>query len=781
MSVRRITNFLLAFVALLVLVGATLYLALSKSGRPIRSGSEPLDALAAPVTVRFDRWGVPAIAATSGLDAAAALGWLHANDRLFQMELTRRAAVGRLAELFGERAAAHDRRVVRLGFRSALRRLTASVPPPTRALLEAYANGVNAWIEARGSDLPPEFRLLRHRPEPWSAHDSLGVLFVMARTLSPVVEPPEEDLFRFLRAFGAERARELAGDRAAVVFDEIVALAAEVRAEPTRIDKNAEGDGLGSNNWAVAPARAASGHALLANDPHLDLRLPNVWYQARIAAPDYDALGMTLPGAPGVVLGRGSNLAWACTNLYLDDVDLFFERVDPTGARVLRGDEWIAMTVERETVRIGDREETIEVRRTDRGAFLETDRELGLPSRSVAWTGWESGDQIAAFIGLAGAGSIAEVPAIIAGYNFPAQNLLVAAASGAIAWTPLGRGPRRIGWDGRFAAPAWRTDIGWQGLIPAAENPLLVNPESGALATANSRLPIARPSWFGEDFETPFRLDRILERLVATADWTPESLLALQSDAVSLWAKKLVANLGDGHVGDAAKAAATLAGWNGDMATAGPAALFALFEREIQRRIFEDEAHRANLPRFGTRKRLAALLDGELSASFWDDVTTAESEERDTIVAAALESAWRQAVARWGDQVSRWPYGAIHKLTLNHALGSLPLIGRRFERGPFEVAGSASTILAFGGPWKGDAMDVTYGPSMRFVTDAADPESSLAILPGGQSGHPWDPHYADQLPLFLSGAARPTAWGREAIERATLSTLRLEPAAPRND
>ena len=203
--IRPVLRTLLVLVAVVVAVGAALFWAWRRSGRPQREGEIRIARLSAPAEIRYDARGIPAIAASSTEDAMAALGWAHANDRLFQMELTRRAAVGRLAELFGERALDYDRRVRRTGVRRMKQRLFESASPATRALLEAYAAGVNAWLEARGSDLPPEFRLLGHRPEPWRPEDSISVIAVMARSLSPVLAPPEEELLGLLRAFGPER------------------------------------------------------------------------------------------------------------------------------------------------------------------------------------------------------------------------------------------------------------------------------------------------------------------------------------------------------------------------------------------------------------------------------------------------------------------------------------------------------------------------------------------------------------------------------------------------
>lgn len=778
---RKLLRSLAIALAAAAFVASGAFLWLRASGRAQRSGSAPLAGLGARVEVRFDRFAVPFVRAGSARDAAAALGWLHANERLFQMELTRRAAGGRLAELFGERALGYDKRIRALGFPGATERLLASATPETRELLDAYAAGVNAWISARGADLPPEYRILRRRPEPWRPVDSIAVIFVMARTLSPVLEPPEDDHFRFLRAFGPERARELAGDADATIFAEVEELARATQAPADELGGRAEGAGLGSNNWAVAPARSASGNALVANDPHLGLGLPNVWYPAAFDAPDYRAVGMTLPGAPGVVLGRGERVAWACTNLYVDDVDVFLERLDETGTKVWREGGWTPISVERDRIRVGAgknaREVEIEVRSTDRGALIEADREAGLPARSVAWIGWRPGDQVATFLALARARSVEDVPAAVAGYVFPAQNIVAGDADGRLLWTPLGLSPRRFGWDGRFPAPAWRADVGWDGAVPASENPVLRDPGDGLIATANSFLPIEQPAWFEGDFDTPYRMDRIREKLAARTDWSVESLLALQGDVVSLWARELAGWLDAGLPGDAGRAVAALRAWDGAMAPRGPSALFALVERELQRAIFEDEAERAGLPRFGTRWRLRRLLAGEMSPGWFDDVRTAAAEDRRTILARALETAWRDGVARWGEDVARWPYAEIHTLKLDHPLGSVPVIGRWFDLGPIPLPGSATTIFALHGPWRDGRIDISYGPSMRLVTDAADPSATLAVIPAGVAGHPADPHYADQLPLYLAGEAIRLPWTREAVERAAMSTLTLEPEA----
>ncbi len=776
MFLRKILKVLVVLVVLAAALLGGGFLWLKGRGLPQREGGAVLAGLGKPVEVRWDRWAMPYVEAASAADATAALGWLHANDRLFQMELSRRAAAGRLSELFGERALAYDKKVRRLRIRAAAEKLVASASPESRALLAAYARGVNAWIAAHPHDLPPEFQLLRSHPEPWQPADSMGIVFLMARQLSAIFEPNEEELFGFLREFGADRARELAGTPDAKIFDEVKRLAGEIPAAGEPVGGTPEASGLGSNNWAVDSARTATHSALVANDPHLGLGLPGVWFQAALRSPDYEASGMTIPGVPGVVLGRSANLAWAMTNLYVDDVDLFVERLDVTGTKVLRGEEWVPIAVESAKIRLDDGEEVqFDIRSTDRGPLLEPDPIHGLPARSVAWSGYEEADQLLALMNLARAKSVAEVPTAIAPYSFPPQNLVVGDRDGHILWTPIGRAPNRYGWDGRFPAPGWKSEVGWAGLLPAADNPVLIDPPANLIATANSFLPVALPSWFQGEFDTPYRADRIRELLAASSGWTPAGLARLQGDTTSLWAKWLVPQLAGVHTGDAAKAWQALAAWNGEMGERGAAALFALVERQLQRAAFEDEATAAHIARFGTRWRLMRLLAGEMAPTWFDDVATPAIEDRAAIIERALAAAWKEGAARWGSEVAQWPYAAIHRIRLDNPLGSLPLLGRWWNRGPFPLPGSPTTIMAFGGPWTGDEIDVTYGPSMRLVNDLGDPDRALSILPGGQSGHPADSHYDDQLPLYLRLETHPVPWTDAAIEKATVSRLRLVP------
>ncbi len=775
---KRARWWLLGF-ALLFLLAALYGAWVMRSGLPQRDGELRLAGLQAPVEVRWDRYGVPHLKGGSGRDLALALGFLHANDRMTQLELGRRAAAGRLAEVFGPGAVPMDAEARMLRLREAAEATLTRAGPESREWFDAYAAGVNAWLKRRGDDLPPTLKLFGIRPEPWTPVDSLGFVFLMARDLSFWQGRPEEMRFEWLRRFGPERTQDLLGDPNLHLPPAMVAMA---QAEHAAVGRAATASvpapdlALGSNNWAVGLSRSAEGLPLVANDMHLPMQLPGLWYQAHFRAPDYEVMGVTLPGVPGVVVGQNPDLAWALTNVMMDDHDLFFEELDPAGERVRRGDEWAPIATERVEIPVRwARPVPLTLQATDRGPLLPAEPTRGLPPRSLAWTAYLQDDPLAAFLHLGRARRVADIPAGIGGFVAPAQNLVAADRDGGLLHLILGRMPRRLYGDGRLPAPGGDAAYGWDGLRDASENPRRA-PEDDSLVTANDDTrpqPGAGP--LTADFDGPARAKRIRELLGQKPRWLAADFAAMQGDAVSLFARELLA-LSDGtYVGSAARAREALASWDGRMGVDGTSALFALYEKRLTEAIFGDELDVAQVTGPVRRAWLMRILHGEMDGAWFDDVATPDVESRDAIIAKALGEAWDEGAERWGEDVSRWEYGEFHRLTLRHPLGMLPVVGRLFNRGPFPIGGSATTIAAFPLPGPGKAASVNEGPTVRWVAVAGDGDRSLAVLPGGQSGHPLDPHYDDQLGLYLRGATRPVTWSEEAIAAATVSTMKLQP------
>ena len=787
---RKLLILVLSVAVLVLLIAAGAAWKLGRSGLPARDGEHRLAGLEAAVTVRWDRWGVPHVDAESDADAVAALGYLHANDRLTQMELGRRAVAGRLAEILGEAAVEADVYFRTLRLRATAEAMWERAGPDSRRLLVAYAAGVNAWLAERGADLPPGLRLLGVEPEPWQPADSLGFALLMAEDLSFWQGRPEEERFGWLAAFGVEGVRELLDEPQLQVPEEILELARGRVAGRFNPGPAADASSPGSNNWAVGGSRSASGRPLIANDPHLGLVLPSVWYQALIRSPQYEAAGMTLPGAPGVVIGRGPHVAWALTNVMLDDHDLFFERLDEAGERYLRDGEWRPVEVEEQTIRIrGGGSRRLTLRSTDLGPLLDADPAAGLPTRSLAWTAYEPAEPLAAFRDLARAATVEEALAAIEGYVCPAQNLVVAFDSGGLLYTVLGRVPERraeagAGGEpppsgaalGRLPAPGWRTAYGWRGLRPRDGNPTVLSPAADRLVTANHDIrPPGYPLSLTAEFYTPHRADRIAELLDGRDGWDAAGFGAVQTDVVSLYARDLMAAIAGGYEGDAGRAYEALSRWDGAMELTGPAALYAILERRLLSGIFGDEAEAHGLQPFADRGMLLRLLRGEMSPRWFDDAATGEEEDRRQILSRELAAAWREGRERWGGEVAGWDYGLLHALTLRHRLDRLPFFGRWARRGPYATPGSGTTVAAFSARSDEDPRRVTDGPSMRWIVDLGGGDQAFAALPGGQSGHPGDRHYDDRIGPYLAGELQPAAWSEAAIAAAAVSTMRLVP------
>lgn len=785
MNVRKLVRGTAWVVAIVAAASTAAFLWWRSSGRPQREGEAPLAGLGADVEVRFDDAGVPHVRAGSLEDAARALGWLHANDRMGQMELLRRYAQGRLAEIVGPAAARSDRNVRELRYPQTVAALEAALGDESRAVLTAYAQGVNAWLEQRDGDLPPDLLLLRVRPAPWTPRDSLCVQLRMSQMLSYSVGR-EFTRTRWLHELGERPAQILIGARLDDVPPATLKELSErwAAASDTQKAQAAKVTSNGSNNWAVAGARSTSGNALVANDPHLSLGLPALWFQAQIRAPDYEAAGFTIPGLPVVVIGQGPRLAWGFTNTELDVCDAFLETLSEDGRSVRRDGAWSAVRVQPERVVVrGEADLEFDALSTDIGPLLSTANGLRY---SVAWTGHQAFDPLRTFLGLARASGVDAAPALARDFIGPPQNLVCGDASGAIAYVLLGRNVERGAGSGRVPLLAENTAHHWRGLRPYEHAPSSIRPADGQLVTANNDLRPALAEYpFPQDAASDHRARRIAERLAERERWDASALGALQSDSVSLYALELVAAVaelasvpGPPLAEDAQRALAGLRAWDGDMAEHGPSALYFLLEAQLDTWIGETTRAALSFPE-RDRVRLEALL-GRLDEPF----LTAREESAQALglrrakVLDALSRAWREGAQVFGAELSKWNYGARHTWRPEHPLATIPLLGRAFDAGEHPVPGSGTSPCVFSGPRQRAAdgvprVAVEHGASLRFVADCGAPDASLAVIPGGQSGHPFDAHYADQVSTYLAGELRAVRWSEAAIEAATRARLRL--------
>ena len=745
-----------------------------------REAEATLDGLGAGVTVIYDDRSVPHIFAASEDDAIRALGYVVARDRLFQLDLQTRAASGRLTELAGARALELDREPRRLGMTRAAERKLAALDPASAGAraIAAYAEGVNAYIARMSpADVPLEYRLLGALPERWRPINSVHLLNRMGWTLSY----GESDLDR-------ERAARLVGRRAADALlprdmplqEPIVpngsggvprldesplpppgapehgAPALAVLPAAPRHDLLArDGDALGSNNWAVAPARTQRGHALLAGDPHLDLTLPSIWYEAHLVVPGkLDVYGVTIPGAPGIVIGFNRDVAWTFTNTEADVVDFYAETVDdgarPTRYMVDRAWRPLESRVERYLGPSGAVVAVDTVLYTHRGPMRrDGDRWL-----SMRWTVLDASNEVDALVRASHARSAAEWYEAMREWSAPAQNMLVADRAGTIAIRSTGHLPLRGGRAGREVADGARSSNDWSGFRPPERYPQAADPAQGFLASANQQPvdPRTDSSYLGAAWADPWRAIRINTLLRADSAATPESMRRDQTDPGSARADAFVpaflaaaaARTRDHADARLAESARLLGEWDRRYTREDRrAVLFELAMSELVRRTWDELA--AN----GEGGRRVATPPGSVllrllrdsASAWWDDSRTGDVREtRDMILAASLRAALDSAERRHGaPDGPGWRWGAVQHANIGHLLG---LAG--FSRRGLEVQGGPSTLNPVGG--RG-----TFGPSWRMVVELGDEVRAWGTYPGGQSGNPASRRYDDRIATWQAG------------------------------
>ena len=742
-------------------VGALRYLEeLKTSGLPQRWGTEVVEALDDTVRIGFDQQGVPFVEAASTRDLAVGLGYLHANDRLFQMELGRRMGQGRLAEILGSDLVSLDLRQKTLGLADVAERSHALSSERAREWYSGYAEGVNAWIDGRGDDLPPEFRLLGFQPEHWSPSDSALFALLMADDL---IHPGEYEVTNaaWVGMVGSSGLAEVLGVDDVHLPADLEGWIQRAEAKGETSDPGAERRGY-SNNWAVGAERARRGSALLAGDPHLSLRLPAQFFMVRLRAPGFDAFGATLPGHPAVAIGRSATRAWSLTNTGLDVDDLTLEKYDAERDAVERAGGWLA--VERETVTIevrGSDPVTATVARTDRGPLLPAvpdASDVTAYPRSLTWTALEPGDSLELFLSLVEDPSRDAVREAAAGFVAPAQNLVCAELDGTTWFTVIGRAPDRIAGDGRLPVLGSAEGYGWRGLHPQSANPFVESSADGALWTANNDI---RPEGYALSFESQWapddRAEGIERRLSERDDWSVEDFLALQLDLHSLLAERVVGALDVDDTGgdpEAIEVLEHLQGWDRRMTGSG-GALFVLLMRRLEGAIFDEKLDSERLSGPDGRRlddAVARLLAGQISSAWFDAPGTDVIEGRSDVLPRALASTLALGEELFGTRdIEQWRLDQIQTLELAHPLSSAPLIGPDLKRGPIGLDGHGSTIAALWTRWNGRGFRVTGGASLRWATNVEDSVLTYHVQPGGQSGHPYDVHFDDQLEHWRAG------------------------------
>ncbi|MCL6430391.1 MAG: penicillin acylase family protein [Anaerolineae bacterium] len=768
---------------------------------PRVSGRLRLRSLEGVVEVLRDRWGVPHIYAQSVHDVMFAQGYVHAQERLWQMDWSRRLAAGRLAEVLGEAALPLDRWVRILGLRRAAEAALPLLDGEPRAWVEAYVAGVNACMARE--PLPIEFTLLRYEPEPWTAVDSLSWGKVLGWNLSTNWEA-ELLRARLIARIGAKEAAALEPpypDRCPYILPpgtDYSDLGDEALRRARRAaDVGGLGTvpGIGSNNWVLAGTRTASGKPILANDMHLILGVPAIWYENHLSGGGLEVTGVTFPGVPGVVAGHNAHVAWGFTNGFPDVQDLYMERLrrleDGRVQYELRG-EWRDARVVHEAIRVrGGKTVTEEVIITGHGPIINALAPdlAGEQPLALRWTGHDPDAIIRALHGMDRARSCDEFYEALRHWSVPVQNTVYADTEGNIGFCHAGRVPIRAAGDGRVPVPGWTGEYEWTGYIPFEHLPHLHNPPQGYIVTANNRVVgDDYPYWLGNDHCTGDRAQRIIELIEARERTDLGYVQEMQFDQLSPAARAVAAHLArlEPADGELTSIVQVFCAWDGQLDKGSvAAALFELFiprfvQLALKERLGDLTAHYLGK---GPTPVLAETT--MLGCRAWEWVERAlshptevgfDAQTRDRLAAEALREVAAGLREELGPDMANWTWGRLHRLTFEHLLGRSKLLAPFFNRGPYPVGGDATTIWATGPSTAELRGETLTGPPYRFIVDLGDPGRSLSLLAPGQSGHPVSPHYDDQIEAWFSKGYHPMLFERKEVEREAGARLVLEPA-----
>ncbi len=828
-----------ALVAIIVgVVAGTLFLRYSVSRAfPETEGTVQIAGLDGNVEIIRDSMGVPHIYADTPRDLFIAQGYVHAQDRFFQMDFWRHISYGRLSEMFGDSQIDTDTFIRTVGWGALAEKQYEAEPAEGKALLDAYSVGVNAYLETQSpSDLSFEYsviELLNHdyTPEPWTGAQSLAWGKVMAwdlggnlgaeigRSMALGVLPPERV---------AQLYPPYPGDRNPYIIDGSPAEAGTPSALQASVDARAalssaataieavyaltgggEESGIGSNSWVVSGERTPTGMPYLMNDPHLAAQMPSIWYQiglhcrAVTDACPYDVVGFSFAGVPGVIIGHNADIAWGFTNVGPDVQDLYIEKINPANPDQYEVDgEWVDMDKHTETIAVagGDTRE-ITVRSTRHGPIISDVYEpledfdqsgIDTPSRyaiAFKWTGLDEDLPSVSqpVFGIDTASNFAEFRDAALLFAVPSQNMVYADTEGNIGYVMPGNIPIRASGDGTLPVPGWTDDHEWTGYIPYEELPWVLNPESGYIVTANNAVVSDDyPYLITKDWNYGHRAKRITSLLRSNPGIPLEDHMRIQFDSFDMNASRIMPFLlsaiarTDVDISETGETAVTaLESWDfQDSANSAGAAVWNATWKNLLAQTFHDDLPESIWPEGNSRWfEVVGTMLANPNDLFWDDSTTQRTETRDDMLVAAFTAGIEELTGMLGPDATTWTWGAIHEMTfINQSLGmsGISIIEDRFNRGPYPASGSEGIVNAVG--WTAtEGYQVDWLPSMRMLVDLADLSNSLAIHTTGQSGHIDNEHYDDMIPLWLRGQNVPFLWDRADIRADAEATLYLTP------
>jgi penicillin amidase len=773
-------------------------------------GTVRVKGIKSDVKIYSGDYGVPHIIASGDEDMYFALGYMHAQDRLWQMDLTRRVAEGKLSEIFGSQTIKFDKLFRTIGINRFAYRWYQNISPKSKQILNSYSEGVNTFITDHYNQLPVEFDLLNYKPIPWQPEHSLMVTRMMGWDLN-LAWYSDYIMGELVNKVGLEKASEIFPDSSIAIFkkqiiidstetdslreisntnlDETLALGKDFfkTYESYRDFFNINCTHMGSNSWVVSGSKTETGKPILANDPHLAFMAPSKWYEVHLKSKDMDVTGMSIAGVPGVAIGHNNVIAWGLTNLMNDDNDFFLLEKDSADENKYKFEKQVySLDSVREKINVKDSSEVyFTVKNTILGPVVSNLESKGFISENdhdtyknklltFKWTGFENSDEVDAFYKINKAKNWEEFKSGLKEFCVPAQNFMYADTSGNIGCKVAGKIPiRKTENKNDYIYPSY-SNMEWAGFVDFSELPEEYNPRQGYIVTANTNpfdwlKTLNRNSYYiSYIWEPSSRFDRINSVLQGSFRFNVSEIKILQASYQSPYAREI-----SGYItaafknytnidNETSRVLEMLKNWNGDMPAYDPmGSIYNVFFVNLLKNIYLDELGEdafhdfIMIPNLPFRSTLILLKNYSKDRPQWfDDVNTGRLETRDEIIRKSLFEAIDFLKKKFNsNDVNSWHWGEIHKVTFQHPLGVVPELAKSFNIGPFEVGGDQTTVnnseYSFNDAVRSGTFDNMLGPSMRMVVDLADMPHSFTVNTTGESGQPLHPDYADQTRLWL--------------------------------
>lgn len=781
----------LIFIAVAVVVIA--YLTLRKS-LPDYDGEFEVNGLKSSVQVLRDSFAVPMIIAQSDEDAAFALGYIHAQERLFQMDVARRAGEGRLSEVFGQNTIHFDKMFRTVGIAKNVRADFHKLNPLSVKILNAYSNGVNAYLKFSKGKYPIEFDVLGYEPYPWKPEHSLFIAKMMGWELN-ISWWSDIAFAAIIQKLGPEKAAELLPDfpqNAPTIIPKGLNSIASIPTDFINIDREFRkftgfvGTHIGSNNWVVNGSLSASGKPILANDPHLAFSAPGKWYFTIIRSNNWNAEGFSLPGAPAIVIGKNQNISWVLTNVMADDADFYVEKIDSSAKNYFVNGSWNPLVVEKDSISVKGKPNYIfEIRKTHRGPIISDVHtyKILFPNSnknsahiSMRWTGMEFSDELYAMQKISRSKNWTEFKDAVRYFTLPGQNFVYADDAGNIGYICAARLPIRNSNSPTLVYDGTETQNDWVGFVPYESMPKLFNPPQNFIASANNKTIGNFGYHISNIWEPSSRIERITELLESRQKHSSKDFANYQMDFYSPYAKLITAEIlsafKDVKINDEKLKLALefFNNWDFKMDPKSQVpSIYTSFFNSLLINTLKDELGEDLLSEYVFLANIPYRIIPEFfekNSNFFDDISTPQVETKYEIIRRSLVDAIKFLEINYGDDIVLWQWGKIHKVKFKHMFsGQNAMVDKLLDIGPFEIGGDGTTIfnteysfdrlISYGKNTRNNSRLVPFenhlGPSMRYIFDFADPDYINFILPTGQSGNFMSRHYSDMTQMWLEG------------------------------